>query len=916
MVRTQPDSNRPAIYSCLTILLLTLLGQTTAEASHPIIPGFERFFREKPDAEGGRLLIGELNCTSCHVSSTELVEAAWVTPKQAPRLNDVGSRVTPDFLRRYLANPQEVKPGATMPDVLSHLPDAERDAAIENLVHLLASTGRPSPSAPATDAVKKGEELFHSVGCVACHNSRRDGAAQLTSSVPLGKPELKYTIASLSNFLGDPHSVRPSGRMPSLNLTSDEATQIASYLLQDVDVTPNINYQVFEGNWERLPDFSALKAVGKGQATGLDLGVAERRNNFGIRFEGYLQIAADAEYTLWLGGDDGVRMLIDGKTVIDVDGIHPYSEKQAKVSLTKGAHSVTVDYFQGGGEWVLRAGIAGPGFNRTDLASMMTPEETDRREDSTFVVNEAKVAEGKKLFTSIGCARCHQLPFTNNSLQEYRAIPHLTKVESTKGCLAEQPGAGVPDYSLDAVQRQSIIAAIQQLDELDGRRPDQRESIRHTMQTSNCYACHSRDGRGGVEQERNPWFVGTIQEMGDEGRIPPLLDGAGDKLTDAWLKEVMEKGAKDRPYMMARMPKFGTSNVGTVIQSLIERDRKPDTIQVKLSEAPHRVKSSGRYMVGDQALSCVKCHNFAGEKGTGIQSVDLTTMTKRLRRDWFIRYMINPQVYRPGTRMPSAWPNGFSILPKVLEGDTNQQLAAIWLYLDDGSKARRPSGIGRKAIELTPEDRPILYRNFIEGLGPRGIAVGYPEKAHLAFDAERMSLTLIWHGAFMDAGRHWVGRGQGNQGPLGDHLFSLGNEVPIAELKTLETKWPEGRGRDADMKFLGYQLDDDGRPVFRYRFKDLTVEDHPVPVEGRLDFGFRRTLDFKGSVGADPVWFRAATADKIEAQADGWFLVDNAVRIRLTGTAPIVRWTGGKMQLLAPIQPRNEQLQIVQEIDW
>ena len=42
--------------------------------------------------------------------------------------------------------------------------------------------------------------------------------------------------------------------------------------------------------------------------------------------------------------------------------------------------------------------------------------------------------------------------------------------------------------------------------------------------------------------------------------------------------------------------------------------------------------------------------------------------------------------------MPSAWPNGGSALPKVLEGDTAQQLAAIWLYLSEGTKATVPYG--------------------------------------------------------------------------------------------------------------------------------------------------------------------------------------------------------------------------------
>ncbi|HEY4263003.1 MAG TPA: hypothetical protein VGM98_22775, partial [Schlesneria sp.] len=70
--------------------------------THPRIPGFERFYAAEPDPDdedapkldpitGGRLLLGELNCTSCHLASGDLKNV--VSNKQAPILNDVGSRV-------------------------------------------------------------------------------------------------------------------------------------------------------------------------------------------------------------------------------------------------------------------------------------------------------------------------------------------------------------------------------------------------------------------------------------------------------------------------------------------------------------------------------------------------------------------------------------------------------------------------------------------------------------------------------------------------------------------------------------------------------------------------------------------------------------------------------------------------------
>src|SRR5271165_781873 len=130
--------------------------------------------------------------------------------------------------------------------------------------------------------------------------------------------------------------------------------------------------------------------------------------------------------------------------------------------------------------------------------------------------------------------------------------------------------------------------------------------------------------------------------------------------------------------------------------------------------------------------------------------MNMTIMANRLRREWFTNYMLDPNKYRPGTRMPAIWPLGQSQLPKVLDGDTAQQIEAVWRYLGDGNKAALPYGVGREEIPLVAHDTAIMYRNFIEGAGARAIGVGYPEKINLAFDANELRYAMLWHKEFMD----------------------------------------------------------------------------------------------------------------------------------------------------------------------
>ena len=195
--------------------------------------------------------------------------------------------------------------------------------------------------------------------------------------------------------------------------------------------------------------------------------------------------------------------------------------------------------------------------------------------------------------------------------------------------------------------------------------------------------------------------------------------------------------------------------------------------------------------------------------------MDVASMSKRLRPEWYYHYMLNPPAFRPGTRMPAGWPNGQTVLPKVLGGDTVKQIRATWAYLLDGEKAQVPVGMVQAQIELLPIDEPIIYRNFIEGAGPRAIAVGFPQKVNYAFDANHLRLALFWQGAFIDASMHWVGRGPGYQKPLGEPVASLPPDAPLALLESSTSEWPATTNRDnkdPNYKFLGYTLDDKRAP--------------------------------------------------------------------------------------------------------
>ncbi len=586
-------------------------------------------------------------------------------------------------------------------------------------------------------------------------------------------------------------------------------------------------------------------------------------------------------------------------------------------------HAIRVEYFELSGEEELTLEWAGPGvksglidkaivISRSDSDLPIEPEPVD---PTGFVFDPSLVEQGRQLFSSFGCAACHVRHHDGKRIESQLSAPKLADCDPAFGCLAANNKNSIPNYELLDSQSEALAMAISAV--ASEWEPTAEMQLAHTMASLNCFACHIRGDKGGPESDRNQLFISTIPEMGDEGRLPPPLDGVGDKLREDWLNKVISGGDKSRPYMKTYMPKFGQQNAGQLAKALASLDARTEAMITKIDAPEHKIVATGRNMVGSKGLACVSCHTFGQFKTTGIQAIALDTMASRIREDWFHRYLPDPQQYRPGTRMPTGYPDGKSTVTDIYDGDRGKQLSAMWAFLKKGTEGGVPEGIVSGMIELKPETKPIIYRNFIDSVSPRGIAIGYPEKANLCWDANNLSLALIWQDRFIDAAKHWVGRGPGNQRPLGGSVMKLETTAPVAVLTDDKMPWPSEPPKQRGYKFLGYRLDKAGRPTFRYRSDRFTVDDKPIPVPGELVGTFRRELTVTptGDLGDQgQIYFRVASGN-VKALEDDWFLLDDAVNIRVTSSdsKPIVRMIDGQTEVLLPIHGPGT---ITQEIVW
>ena len=887
------------------VALVMFWGGLLIGWAEPIIPGLVRGTLD-PELRG-QVLIEELNCVACHEGEGSLKSRS----KQAPRLSEVGSRLNPAFLERFIADPHGTQDGTTMPDVLSALEPSQRRETAQAITHFLLSLGKNEFSLQPPDAVaaEHGQRLFLSRGCVACHQTPESTTTGTLgrSSVPLVGLESKYSFESLSGFLHEPHRIRPSGRMPDLRLSPRDVERISHYLLKRTRVPGALAYTLYRGQvWEGLTS-DEVHAERAGHVRDFSPKSLEGiEHHTAIRYEGWMNISTPGTYRFFLKMNGG-SLTVDGRELIqqepsDTRGVLEWSPT---LELRAGWRSIQLTYFHTGHDPMFTFEMEGPGFPRKPLPeSMLSASRDPIPVPEPFRVDPTLASKGREAFATHGCARCHD----DLQIRSEPATPWI-RLRAGHGCLGEGDGPG-PRFDLNPTQRTEIAQAMARAGQPE---LSDTQRIQKTLITFNCIACHERTGVGRVAAERLGSFTGTEPALGDAGRLPPTLDGVGAKLTPEGFRDVLLHSKRTRPYLDARMPQYGEAQVGPLVD-LFPRVDRLETATLPAVTEPALFREVGHTLVGSDGFSCIACHTFNGQKSGEMGAVDLGTVTRRLQKNWFHLYLREPARFNPTVIMPSYWPNGRSGQTQLLDGDASRQIEAVWVYLAEGERAKKPTGLSRQSRELRVGAVTELCRGQ-SPVGYRGIAVGYPERIHLAFDSGEMALRLLWKGEF-------VGIDAGHFHPRGTDQISLPPGIPFHRLESPEAPWPRKAKnnhlfpQDHGYQFLGYHLDAQRRPTFRYRYGDILVEDF---FEDRVDADskpfFRRTLTFTAPSMSQPFEFRAAAGQGLTARSDHTFDV-GPLQVRLTSDHQGRVRKGRSDELLIPLRPPEGRSTLTLEYQW
>ncbi len=120
---------------------------------------------------------------------------------------------------------------------------------------------------------------------------------------------------------------------------------------------PGLIRSRYDGTFDRLPDFSDMTPAQVANVQDLTLGSLARQEHVALVFEGYIVIPGDDLYRFALRSDDGSRLLIDGRVVVDNDGLHVSVERVGSAPLARGLHRLRVEWFNKTGDSDLYLGM-------------------------------------------------------------------------------------------------------------------------------------------------------------------------------------------------------------------------------------------------------------------------------------------------------------------------------------------------------------------------------------------------------------------------------------------------------------------------------------------------------------------------------------------------------------------------------
>ena len=132
---------------------------------------------------------------------------------------------------------------------------------------------------------------------------------------------------------------------------------------------------------ERKPDLRRIDRKVNFEHTAQTFPGTEMSDHFYVRWTGKIRIPSDGKYTFFTESDDGSRLWINGRVIVDNGGLHVMEEKSGEIELKAGDYDIKLELFENDGEVGCKLSWESPTLAKEILTDAVLSHRKDKELD-------------------------------------------------------------------------------------------------------------------------------------------------------------------------------------------------------------------------------------------------------------------------------------------------------------------------------------------------------------------------------------------------------------------------------------------------------------------------------------------------------------------------------------------------------
>jgi len=612
----------------------------TCHESQPIVDGGDKLTL-------GLNLISKSGCNSCHY-----IESYPKQNNAGPPLTHLHEKLDKEWVSKWIKNPQSFRFNTWMPHFFNQDNNSSPEMIMRNNSEIYAMTeylfnvneNKKNNSSKYLGNVTSGEELFSKVGCMGCHVVNNDNKDYKHKNLPYEPlvSEHGYDIAEMDRY----ELLKNQGpNLIGIGSKAD-AEWIYNWIKDPSKYYPETRMPNLRLSHNEATDITAYLLTLKNTEFEESASIGYDKNQINEIAKGWM-----------LKSYPEVDALSKLKNMTESDIIHYVGNKSINYYGCYTCHSID-------------------GFEKAKP------------------IGTELTTEGSKPLDKLDFGHIHSIGHNNYSWFEQKlANPRIFD----KGrIVSSEDKLRMPNFYFTPGEIEAITTAILGFNSnkysdamlienvVDDKNVFKGYSL---IQKYNCQGCHIIDDFGGQ----------IAEVIGYPEYSPPNLNTQGLKTQPDWLFRFFKHPTVIRPNLQVRMPSFSLSDDdwNSIIKAFQHMENRSFAFE---SELNINTKSS-EFKAGSKLHefgACNNCHFYGETKPiqTAATWAPNLAMTKdRLRYEWVIEWLKDPQKIMPGTKMPAPYLPTLELLEAEgavdtwgkylieLNGDTDAMLQGITDYV-------------------------------------------------------------------------------------------------------------------------------------------------------------------------------------------------------------------------------------------